>query len=591
MRTDTPNIIDLVEDIHKGKIQLPQFQREWIWDDEKICRLIASITLNYPIGAVMFLNCGNNSPFAYRSIEFAPTNNKPENLILDGQQRLTSIYTVMYSDNPVTINKRNDKKIKCYFYINLEKFANPSCDRADAIFSVPENRKIKKTRKNDELDLSTPEKEFENKMYPLCIIFDSEKNDEWEENYKKYYAEDQRARDIFSAFKKEVINKISRYQIPVIELERDTELAAVCEIFKNVNSNNVKLDDFDLVTAIFAKADSTFDLRSDWEKRSHKFFSKGILNEFKRTDFLRACKLMAIYNSAGNSDYTAKRGEVINLQYSDYCKYADDLSQGFEEARKLLQEEGIVSRNSLPYTSQLIPLAVICAIIKDKISDVVRKKIKCWYWCGVFEENYSNAANLTKFLNDVKTVINWIEDKEIPPLVKDFKFDAVKLKEIRAGALCKAVVALIVKNECRDFLDGRLIKDLYREEAGEKISKVELHHIFPKDFCKKKYDESLWDSVINKTPLSKATNDFAGNRRPSDYLEKMTVADKNENFSKKKKSQKDKIEKLVNKSDLESYLNLHWINPEDLYNDDFENFMSNRTDFLLNAVKKVTEID
>ncbi len=543
----------------------------------------------------MFLSCGNNPPFAWRPIEFAPTNNSPENLILDGQQRLTSIYTVMYNNAPVTINKRNDKKEKCYYYIDIEKVSADSAERIDTIIAVPENKKIKKSRKNAELDLSTPQQEFAKKFFPLSIIMNQEKRNAWEDGYTDFYKDDQISKDIFNKFKTKIIDCLSQYQIPVIELEKNTELPAICEIFRNVNSNNMKLDDFDLITAIFAKAEPKFDLRKDWNEREKKFFSKGILNDFRRLDFLRACKLLAEYNKGvENKEYNSKKGEVINLNFSDYKNYADILSEGFEEARKLLKEEGIISRNWLPYTSQLIPLAVICAILKENNSinnsDVVRQKIKRWYWCGVFEEIYGNAANHSKFLNDVKSVINWVNNDELPAVVSNFEFDAKRLQEVKSGALCKAFMLLIIKNGCKDFCSGKTIKDLIQEENQDKGAAVEIHHIFPKDYCQKKYSESLWDSVINKTPISKKTNDIMGNRRPSDYLEKISVNDFDEvsSKSKKKKLRKITAENFVAPADLEEYLNSHFISAENLYNDDFENFIANRTKKLLSAVAQVS---
>ena len=58
MRTNDTPILDLVKDIDKGNIQLPDFQRGWVWDDSRIRGLIASITQNFPVGAAMFLENG-----------------------------------------------------------------------------------------------------------------------------------------------------------------------------------------------------------------------------------------------------------------------------------------------------------------------------------------------------------------------------------------------------------------------------------------------------------------------------------------------------------------------------------------------------
>lgn len=103
MQTNDKLITKLMMDIYEGKTQLPDFQRGWVWEDGRIQALIASITNNYPIGAAMFLEYGNeNVRFKYRTIEGAPeTSVVPSDLILDGQQRLTSIYSALYNPAPV----------------------------------------------------------------------------------------------------------------------------------------------------------------------------------------------------------------------------------------------------------------------------------------------------------------------------------------------------------------------------------------------------------------------------------------------------------------------------------------------------------
>lgn len=92
--TKTP-LDDLLKQARDGKIQLPDFQRGWVWDDEGLRGLLASISRSFPVGALMTLQSGGEVRFKPRLIEGAPAENasvEPEALLLDGQQRITSLY-------------------------------------------------------------------------------------------------------------------------------------------------------------------------------------------------------------------------------------------------------------------------------------------------------------------------------------------------------------------------------------------------------------------------------------------------------------------------------------------------------------------
>src|SRR5437868_753732 len=87
----------LLDEIIGGELQLPDFQRGWVWDDEHIRSLLVSVARSFPIGAVMLLETGGDTRFQVRPIEGVtlPTGKEPERLILDGQQRLTSLTQVL----------------------------------------------------------------------------------------------------------------------------------------------------------------------------------------------------------------------------------------------------------------------------------------------------------------------------------------------------------------------------------------------------------------------------------------------------------------------------------------------------------------
>ncbi|MDD3207803.1 MAG: DUF262 domain-containing protein, partial [Bacilli bacterium] len=167
----------LLEHVSEGKIQLPDFQRGWIWDDAHIRSLLVSIARSFPIGSIMLLETGGSAKFQIRPVEgITPsTTDKIEKLILDGQQRLTSLTQVLKLATPV--NTKNDKgrQVKLFYYINIEKARSGSSSIEDAIFAVDETKMLRTNFGRDVvLDLSSQQKEFSAFCFPCSQIMNSD---------------------------------------------------------------------------------------------------------------------------------------------------------------------------------------------------------------------------------------------------------------------------------------------------------------------------------------------------------------------------------------------------------------------------------
>jgi uncharacterized protein with ParB-like and HNH nuclease domain len=138
-------LLEILKDVHTGKIQLPDFQRGWVWDDNRIKGIIASVAKSFPIGAIMLLETGNeNIKFKTKPIEGVKLNVdvKPELLILDGQQRITSLYQAIISDEIVTTRNEKNYEIKRWYYIDMIKAMDDGYDLEEAIISVNEHKQI-----------------------------------------------------------------------------------------------------------------------------------------------------------------------------------------------------------------------------------------------------------------------------------------------------------------------------------------------------------------------------------------------------------------------------------------------------------------
>ena len=226
-----------------------------------------------------------------------------------------------------------------------------------------------------------------------------------------------------------------------------------------------------------------YELRKDWENRKENNFKGDLLRILTATDFLQACTLLSTYKKGGT--VSCKKKDVLNLTLSEFKKYADVLTTGFKMAESILQEERIFSSRDLPYTTQLIPLAVLCTLLADGNqikTATVKEKIKKWYWCGVFGE-LDGGANETRYVYDVVDVMEWIKDDNATPRsVQEAYFNPTRLLSLqsRQSAAYKGVMALIYKNHCQDFISGEEMDfTLYKDE------KIDIHHIFPKDYCEK----------------------------------------------------------------------------------------------------------
>ncbi|MDR2353190.1 MAG: DUF262 domain-containing protein [Deltaproteobacteria bacterium] len=556
----------ILSGIKDATIRLPDFQRGWVWDDERIRALITSITCSYPVGAVMFLEySGDGIRFKSRTFTNVPDNKMdPKTLVLDGQQRLTSVYCSMYSKDPVPTISIQREKIARFYYLKMEKCLEPDFDRMEAVISVPEDKLIKSDfGRHVDMDLRTSQGEFKNHMFPLNIVFDPIAVDEWKYDYQNFHNSPEKTQQLHQ-FTRDVLNPIIKYTLPVIELEKETPKEAVCQVFENVNTGGVALTVFELITAIFAAND--FNLRDDWNKRKKKMLkAKGtfnLLSVIEATDFLASMTLLA--QKKRNRTMGVKRKDVLSLSLNDYKEYADDLTDGYIKAALFLVQECILAPRDLPYVSQFVPLTVIMAILGNRANDgVIRSKLASWYWCGVFGEMYG-SSNETRYVNDVTGVLSWIDDGDPPDTLNRAFFQPTRLLSLqtRNGAAYKGVMALILGEDARDFISGNKMD--FTNFVGDQ---VDIHHIFPQQYCKQKlYDKHKWNSIVNKTPITLHTNRTIGAASPSKYLKK--------------------IEKKVSRSELDRNVASHSIDVKMLRDDDFDAFFISRSKTLLGLISK-----
>ncbi len=571
--SDEPFLSDLLTDIESRKIQLPDFQRGWVWDDDHIRSLIASVTLAYPIGALMSLEAGGEGArFRPRAIEGVKLDGdiEPDKLILDGQQRLTSLYLALRSDLPVPTQDSKGKEIDRFYYLDMARCLDPEEERMDAVVSVPATRRIKSDfGRVIDLDLSTREHEYQSGHFPLQMVFDSVRVSDWEEGFREHFGYEADKSRFLSAFNRQIWQPLQKYKVPVIELKKETPKEAVCQVFEKVNTGGVSLTVFELMTATFAADD--FQLREDWEARKERLQTRDVLAGYKGTDFLQTVTLLASYrrHKATGSAVSVKRKDVLRLTLAEYQENAVNVEQGLRRATRLLNRERVFDLKNLPYGTQLVPLAATCAFLGSRFEeDVVRQKLARWYWSGIFGELYG-GANETRFALDIQDLCAWIlEDGEEPRTIRDSTFTPSRLLTLqtRNSAAYKGLYALMVQRGSLDFMNG----DPIAHTTGFELP-VDIHHIFPAVWARRQYiPRGKWNSVVNKAPLTSRTNRVLSGSAPSRYLRR--IVERN----------------AVDPRRLDDILESHLIEPSLLREDRFDDFLIARASALLDEIQRVT---
>ena len=583
-------LADLLRDIVAGKIQLPDFQRGWVWKDEDIRSLLVSIARAFPVGAVMMLQAGGDTRFKVRPVEgIDSTNIKPsdtELLILDGQQRLTSLTQVLMLQQPVDTRTHTGKPLKRYYYIDIELALAGEEHYETALIGVDENRVIKENfGRTIKLDLSTPEKEYENFYFPCNQILNS---DGWEEGLLAYDAD---KFGQYAKFRRQVLNEFRNYNIPIIELSKENKKEAVCLVFEKVNTGGVSLSVFELITATYA-ADNV-NLRDDWygnakenKQGIHQQLSKQrLLKHVQPTEFLQGLTLLNTWDKRQKdlldkdktgkqvTGVSAKREAVLSLPLAAYQHWQTKLTEGFWKAAKFLRKESFLSTRDLPYSTQLVPLAAVLALLdNDWLQPKIYDKLARWFWCGVLGELYGGAVE-TRMALDIQELMHWIKggDQE-PATVRDANFQPARLETLRSrnSAAYKGISILVQREGAKDFFWKSTIREL--DETDWEECKLDIHHIFPKKWCEdRKISSSRYNSILNKTPISYKANRMIGGKAPSDYLLQLQTHSAVQ----------------LEDADMNLLLASHCIDPVTLRQNDFEGFVAARKRILLTKIETV----
>lgn len=494
---------ELLGEIHNRSTVLPDFQRDFVWDPAATQELVVSIANNYPAGSILRVR-DSQRLFAAREFEGAPLLGGMRHtfLVLDGQQRLTSLYQAFYG--------KGDHR----YFLDLRKLIE-GAEFEDAIFHLRST-----TRQAQALaDFEVQSRDL---MLPLSVLEGGAGTfSQWVRRVAKRLPDPQRDafEDGVDPIEARWIRVIDDYQFPVVTLSDKTSADALCTIFETLNRTGVKLSVYELLTARFWPMG--INLRELWDeaKASHP-----IIETFQVDPYYL---LMAVALVSRRTPSCTK-GDVLALTGADITTWWGPIVRGFADGLAMLRDDcRVVLPKWLPYPTMLVPLAAVLAKIgpnKGPEAGAHRERLKRWFWCAVFGQAYESSTN-SQTAKDYGELVAWLNGGLAPASVTELRFDPMALHDVtpRQRAIYRGTMCLILGagGGARDFHTQAVITGALMEQHG-----IDDHHIFPAAYLAKAgvTQSRVRDSVLNRTLIDRTSNQVISARAPSVYLGEMRKA-------------------------------------------------------------------
>lgn len=545
-KANPETLLEIVKGVYQAKVVVPEFQRSFVWGRENIEEFLASILQGYFVGTFLMLDTHPENPiFPFRKIEGLeqingradPAQHSTVRLVLDGQQRITSVFYALYAPEiPLRYSKHPYK-----FYLRLEPLLEGDFDEAIVGVSTWDRRRLSE---NERLVR-------ENKALPFTMLADSGAFRRWLYKEQNIWEEHEQNRldEFYSCFEK--------FMVPVVNLSPTTSKDNIVNIFERINRTGVSLSLFDLAVArLYPKG---VRLRELWERFEEEHSETADL--VKPESLL---KVIAIFQ--GKEPRKGNLLDVLDaLSAEEFTARWEEAGEAISLAHKRVREEyGAFEASWIPYTTLLVPLAALLWELKrTKAAETAYRKLDTWYWGNVFTQRYDSAVD-SKSYRDFGEVRRWFGGGPTPEWLS--KLDPLALNldvDEPRSAVYKGLMCLIARQGARDFLTGQ----------PANLNVCQDDHIFPKALYGKDHPV---DAILNRTLISKETNNRKGNKPPSEFLRTcLTGHGKDERR-------------------LLDTLGTHYITSEAyeaLLRDDFEGFVAARRAAFQEAVSRLLYID
>lgn len=548
----------LINEIEKGVIKIPQFQRDFIWSKRKACKLMDSVVKGYPIGTFIFWKTKER----LRSIRNIGGIELPEppdgdfiQYVLDGQQRLTSLFTILKG---------------------LKITRNTDSESLELIEELPQKLQelIKNIRQLKEDDFSEMYVNLLAKEDDEIIIIDIENVDK---NYiiklndllfgslKKLANYPSELHEKIDAFRQ----RIQSYPFPAIII-KEAPLDVATEIFTRINVGGVPLTVFEIMVAKTYDAEKNFDLADKY---------KELVNRLAEVDYETISPATVLQTVSVLMTKECSKKRILNLNKHKFIDIWSDAVDAIERSIDYFRGYyRIPVSQLLPYNALLVPFAYFFYHHNDKPMSDKQKYLQDFFWRCSLSGRYSSAVE-SKLAQDIKRIDLILKDK-LPKY--DYAIDSspefIKNNGLfSAGrSYIKAILCIYAHHQPKSFIDNSIVQinNNWLKQANSK----NYHHFFPKAYLDKK--EMSFQSVSNHILNITIVDDFLNKRKirdnaPSKYMTKF----KKDN------------------PHLAETMKTHLIDDLDefgIWNDDYDRFIDNRALKVSEEIKKriiVQEVD
>lgn len=481
----------LIDRISSGDIRIPAFQRDFVWEPEQVAFLLDSIYKGFPIGTIILWRTDrrlkSEKKLGYFSLP-EPQKDYPVNYVLDGQQRLTSLFSVFQNE----LKPDTKEWVDIYFDMLAEENVQES------LFLALEDSEVDSDR-----------------HFPVKTLFDTV-------GYRKATTKlnDEKLKRI-----DELQSKFKEYLVPNEVFESD-DRNKVAIVFERINRAGTALNVFELLSAWSWSEE--FDLVEKFSSLQDVISDHGFEDLCEDKDLqLRIC--------AGVITGETTPKQILDLKGEDIRSRFSEIEAGIIGALDFLKREANVKHyKMLPFPGLLVPLGAFFATKKPEginYTEKQKQQILRWFWRSLLSRRFSSDVNQRQALDIVEMLkLRDDENYSFKHQKAEVKIDFQKSIFSAANANSRVLILLLNSATPYSFLSGAKIDT---DKVLKKSSKHEFHHIYPQKYLEALGKESQDINVLaNICFLTRADNNKIKARAPSDYLKDIEATKKEEYLKK-----------------------------------------------------------